>query len=510
MFGITSQTYPPTMFMTFFQPHTKFSYVVMNPVFLARHSWYKHLGTREFCKLSSSPKSCQTIMKCTQSLVALLLLALSCSANPIFYRLLADQPTSTLVQQETTQTVIPAQTTGSIAFEKREARKNKAIYNKEWLAEQNGESSTSETPKPWLRTIYSTKKEVVTPTVVAGVTFSAKPPKETDGLEPWISLKKDGTPVTVKPKLKNGQIKNGKPDLSTYFQTATTVIYNQKDLKAHNLPADAIHEEVEYIDEDQTYVSLNPLMRCTPDFYFKKGRAGHLSSEPFCTPKENTDMKASNTHFVTWYTRFFEEATNVRIHLAYIKESSRDKGMGKRDLLPSDAKLDYDSSGLSGTEGALPGTFYTSEWILNRDGFFALEVQEEWLQGLFHKKVAIYIQPDSVSDEDFQLLDPSNMVLVNFIKKSVVGKNSKLDRTLQDMGGTDDNVYYVVMTIPTMVIIAVFGMYAFLYINKGHRDLSHLRKPKSSRFGRNHHHSKYSSLPSYKNDVALDIRNKHS
>ena len=63
-------------------------------------------------------------------------------------------------------------------------------------------TTTSEVPKPWLRTIYSTKKEIVTPTVIAGVTFSAKPQPTKDPLQPWISLDKQGLPKTIKPKMR--------------------------------------------------------------------------------------------------------------------------------------------------------------------------------------------------------------------------------------------------------------------------------------------------------------------
>lgn len=54
--------------------------------------------------------------------------------------------------------------------------------------------TTSEEPKPWIRTVYSTKVEIVTPTVIAGVTFSAKPLATPDPLQPWVSLQKDGRP----------------------------------------------------------------------------------------------------------------------------------------------------------------------------------------------------------------------------------------------------------------------------------------------------------------------------
>ena len=64
--------------------------------------------------------------------------------------------------------------------------------------------------------------------------------------------------------MKNGQIKNGRPDYSTWFQTATTIVYNKEQLKAHNMADDEIFEEVKYIQEgDLENHLLSPIIRCT-------------------------------------------------------------------------------------------------------------------------------------------------------------------------------------------------------------------------------------------------------
>ncbi|GME77111.1 unnamed protein product [Ambrosiozyma monospora] len=150
---------------------------------------------------------------------------------------------TTLAQATFTTTANP-EPTGS-HLDKREAR-DKAIVNKEYAQAQKEKlegTKIEEAPRPWLRTIYGTIPEVVTPTVIGGVTFSTKPPATTDGLEPWVTIKKDGTPKTIKPKLKNGQLKNGKPDVKNYFKEQSTIIYSQEQLKAHNLKPGETHEE---------------------------------------------------------------------------------------------------------------------------------------------------------------------------------------------------------------------------------------------------------------------------
>ncbi|GMF98601.1 unnamed protein product [[Candida] boidinii] len=123
----------------------------------------------------------------------------------------------------------------------------RVIFNKDYLAAQNTDSTSSSTTvqlDPWLRTIYGTVKEIVTPTVIGGITFKAKPTAtETNGFEPWVSLKKDGSPKTIKPKEKKGGIADGLPDYKTYFKTATTIVHDQKDLNAHNLKEGETFEE---------------------------------------------------------------------------------------------------------------------------------------------------------------------------------------------------------------------------------------------------------------------------
>ena len=315
--------------------------------------------------------------------------------------------------------------------------------------------STTEEQKPWFRTIYSTEKEIVTPTVIDGVTFSAKPPATSNGLEPWVSLEKDGRPKTIQPEIKNGHTKRGKPDYSTYFKTATIRTYSYEELEAYNMDPNEVHEEEILLDEDDTYTSLNPVIRCTPDSYFNKGLSKDILSEPFCTPRENVMWKVGTTYFVSWYTRFFENehngkvAENVRIHLSYVKEKASDKGYHKRDI---------------------PGTFFTSEWIKNIDGVYAIEPQKDWLQGQYERRIIVSVQPNYISDDEFSPLD--NGVLLYMILGSKVSKTTKEEWALADAGISDSKWYYIALTMPAVAVVVFVILYFFLELNKGMRDFS--------------------------------------
>ncbi|RLV95713.1 Uncharacterized protein JA1_000692 [Spathaspora sp. JA1] len=395
-------------------------------------------------------------------------------------------------------------------------------YAKNQAAKEAGGSSTTDIPLKWVRTV-GTKVEIVHPTVIAGVTFSAKPPLTTDGLEPWVSLDKDGRPKTMKPEIKGGRTKKAHPTYGTYFQTATTILHSKEDLKAHNMEDDEIFEEVVYLDEDLSDHNLSPLIRCTPDRYQKKGIAKDKLTEPFCTPQDNARLIRDKTYFVTWYSRFFsDDVTKVKIHLSHIKESLRQKGLKKRQEVESEqvpVSLDKRSAVLEHGGKVTELSFYTSDWVSNDQGFFPLDIDEKWFGNEYWRKVLLTLQPDNVADEDFDHM--KNSIVVEIWKGVKVSKghledlkkleekhaNAYLGKVDEVEEGIDYEKYIIMMTMPTCVILAAFGMYLFITINKV--DLSKVKKRKFARERTTHkmiplRHSKkdYTALPQYNTEFS--------
>lgn len=388
-------------------------------------------------------------------------------------------------------------------------------YQKLQDAKNNGGATQEEEkPKPWVRTIYDGKVEIVTPTVVAGVTFSAEPPTTTNGLEPWISLDKKGAPKTIKPQNKNGNIKNKSPDYGTWFQTATTIRYTKEELKAHNMGEDEIFEQEKFIAEDLTYQSLNPILRCTPDMYKNKGLAKATSSEPFCFPRDNEVLYLDKDYFITWYYRFFPaEVKNVRMHLSWVKESAHQKGT-KRDLDAAEKNKLFKRSRVIDAGGSLgEKSFFVSDWFPNNVGMFHLSIDQEWLGPKeFAKKVLISIQLDITPDDEYDHM--ANYLVVEFARGAKVAKNHQDDikKTEEKQrlraihgdayieDGPDWEKYILIMTMPTCVLLAVFGMYMFVMINKKNTDLSFLRKVKLNKKGKSRKRgaeTSYTELPQW-------------
>lgn len=408
------------------------------------------------------------------------------------------------------------------------ARVKEKIYGKGYQEQQaqkegKGEPSTTKIPKPWARTITSvssTKVVLVKPTVIAGVTFSTRPPKTTNGLENWVSLQKDGSPKTIKPEHKGGQIKNGKPDYGTWFGTASIIPMGKDDIKAENMEEGEVYEHHEYIAEDPTYHELNPIIRCTPDRYFKRGMGKHVNSEPFCTPHENQQLKMDKTYFITWFSRYFKDAKKVRVHLSFLKESARQKGL-KRSL-EDDSESEQNLTKRSSLEkGATikESSFFYSDWLDVEEGMLPVTILEEWFgKKDWYRKVLISLQPDNVDDEEFDYT--KDAVIVEIIKGAVVSKGQFADlKKLEEKWKNDGmNVeyedsspyekYYIMMAVPSCVALFGLGMYIFVMINNKNIDLSHLKKRQSA--GRKTTHRRipfkkkttpYSELPQYKNDA---------
>ncbi|AGO11899.1 AaceriADR134Cp [[Ashbya] aceris (nom. inval.)] len=317
-------------------------------------------------------------------------------------------------------------------------------------------TTTTEELHPWHRTIYGTVKEIVTPTVIAGVTFSAKPDPTPDPLKPWVSLKKDGLPQTIKPEVKKGRTVKGPPDYSTYFKAVSTRTYSYEELQAHNMDPNEKHEEEVFTDEDDTYSSLNPILRCTPDRYSNKGVAKDISSQPFCTPHENVDWYAGRTYFITWYTHFFWDkardapAEQARVMLYYVKKGQK---MHKRE--PNKP-------------------FFRGQWVKNIDGLFAIEIDEDWLQGQSVRRLMLAVQPSTIPDEEFDPLEHG--ILVRLALPNKVFKANKQDLKLLDSGMDDESWYYLLLTLPTVVVFVAAFVYFFLQWNRRYTDFSDISR----------------------------------
>ncbi|KAG7195458.1 uncharacterized protein KQ657_003220 [Scheffersomyces spartinae] len=459
-------------------------------------------------------------MLLTKCLVAIALALQSVSASTV------------LVTEQKEPTVTPMAAVNSL-----EKRKQKdVIINKEYAKQQEeqanreaGISNTEETPTPWVRTISETIKVVVTPTVIAGVTFDAKPPKTTNGLEPWVSLKKDGSPKTIKPKNNGGVIKNGYPTYGTYFATPTTITHKKEDIKQDDSNKEEDFSEIQYIDEDPTYHELNPLIRCTPKLYYKKGAAKNVLSEPFCFPHDNQRWVSGKEYFVLWYSKYFsDDVKKVRLHLNFVKEKAKNRVLKREDSFENDDNSDFTielakRSKVIEQGGRIQGdSFYSSEWIDNVKGFHHIYIDEEWMSKStdFYRKVLVSIQPDNVEDDEHNHYE--NFFVVQMAKKAHVGKGHMEDLKALEKKWRAEGVeieddedhfekYYVMMLLPTIVCVIALAMYLFVQFNNRDLDLSFLRSKRKRAAGSKTTHKMLhlnyqkhpgsSALPQYKSDV---------
>lgn len=385
---------------------------------------------------------------------------------------------------------------------------------------------------PWVRTIDLTTATIVTrvtPEIISLntkdlITISAKPTATLDQLNshlrPWVSINKDGTPKTIKPKLVNGhEVKNGGYDLldySTYFMKETTKTFSYEEMgKPKGMDPDETEVEVVKELEDPLFEwDLNPIMRCFPGNFNKMNPKNQivykqdknnkdaetnvqLTSEPFCAPKENTVWKMGKTYFTHWYYKFFfdsineEYAEKVKIHLTYITESYKDQGMNKREL--SEDQL----------------SFWSSDWISNKQGYLPIYINETFLKNDFEEKILLTIQPDYMSDVEFHpLMTELNPVKLSIIRGTKIVKQNGDDLEFKHWGtekqqskyGKGKTVLEIIIIIPCVVLVAFICMFIFVKVNGKNRDFSFVKKLKGSKLKKNINlnrfkNHKYEELP---------------
>lgn len=338
-------------------------------------------------------------------------------------------------------------------------------------------TTSTATLEPWPRT-RSGKFELVTPVVIDGITFSASPRSNYKTPPPWVSLKKDGRPKTIKPKIKGGDIKNDWPDYDTYFDSVMTKTHDlYKAIEGHS--GDRYYKEHKLIPEDKEDKYLNPLIRCTPDRYFNR-KGGKKNSDPFCTPTQNSQVLLGQIHWVTWYTRHFDNPDDkVRLHMAYIEDTG--EPIQKRQIGGN-------------------AQFFTSEWMEN-DGFYPLEIEEEWLLEKYEQLVVMAIQPESMADSEVDLLDIGTILKIR--RGPTVMKDSEQEK-IKVKPLSEDGIIMALLSIPTVILFFALCYMLFVYCTKDARGINTHELRELSKHRKKHGHSKahkYSKLPTHTGDL---------
>lgn len=321
-------------------------------------------------------------------------------------------------------------------------------------------------PKPWLRTV-SGKVQRVTPTVVDGITFSAKPrPGKTP--PPWVSLEKDGIAKTIVPKVKGIETKNNWPDYGTYFDSSYTTIHDLQALLGDAGEKDQYHTEVVLIPEDKSNQVLNPLIRCTPDRYFTTNDEP-LGSAPFCTPQENSHILLGVTHWVTWYTKFFNQQDKVRLHLSIIQSKHTKRSIEQQANHRLNDELIVHRRDIS-------DSIFTSDWLEN-NGMYPLEIKESWLDGEYEQLAVLSIQGESDLDNSFDLLQGS---IVKLRRGPTVIKEDKDEKFKKIKTQDDDSFLFGILIIPTILLVFLVFYLFVSWSTRKKRSFTSL-KPRSRR-----------------------------
>ncbi|KAK9234955.1 hypothetical protein V1525DRAFT_411388 [Lipomyces kononenkoae] len=305
--------------------------------------------------------------------------------------------------------------------------------------------------RPWTRTAPSGTKETVTPFIVEGITISPRPAVVTPTVAvPWISLKNNGAPVTIKPNVKDGYTKNASPTYGTWFAeetgavdaigSSTTASVAEESAVAKDTNALTTVMNGRYYEGE--FERLNPIIRCTPERYLEQGDLA-----PLCSPTSSSELLSGHAYFVTWYSRYFN-STQVRINL-----------------------LDYDTLSITSpsaihdksVEKSLKEfAFFTSEWVDNELGYYILEIDPKWIGKPFSKSVYIHIESPVEAADD---LDVTHAPLVTLMKGPKAMRNTQRyeEQTLE-----------MAATIPLCVLVFCVFLAAFHFCTRRSRKIGNI------------------------------------
>ncbi|KAK9370085.1 hypothetical protein V1509DRAFT_645305 [Lipomyces kononenkoae] len=310
--------------------------------------------------------------------------------------------------------------------------------------------------RPWTRTAPIGTKETVTPFIVEGITISPRPAVVTPTVAvPWISLKNNGAPVTIRPKVKYGYTENASPTYCTWFaeETGTGIVTSDE---VGNSTTTSFAEESAVPQETNApktvmngryyegeFERLNPIIRCTPERYLEQGDLA-----PFCSPASSSELLSEHAYFVTWYSRHFN-STTVRINLLEYDTLS----------ITSPSAIHDNSVEQNLKEFA----FFTSEWVDNELGYYILEIDPKWIGKTFSKSVYIHIESPAEAADD---LDVARTPLVTLMKgpKAMRSSPQRYEEQTLEMAAT----------IPLCVLVFCVFLVAFHFCTRKSRKIGNI------------------------------------
>ncbi|KAF5092907.1 hypothetical protein D0Z03_002643 [Geotrichum reessii] len=189
----------------------------------------------------------------------------------------------------------------------------------------------------WTSTHANGVKELVTATIIDGVTISASPAKNTDNSKPtpWNSLDGSGIPIMVTPTI----VKAGGETISASPVPPT------------NYPKPS---------------AIPPVLRCfgnrVPES--NKGSSRIAPGYPFCSPLNGTEWIVGETYWITWDPTYWggSDITQVKIFARFLP-------------IDDDSDFVFETDWISNADGYFPLTVLSDYRIRNTDGYMFINMR---------------------------------------------------------------------------------------------------------------------------------------
>lgn len=176
----------------------------------------------------------------------------------------------------------------------------------------------------WTSTLSNGAIEIVTATVIDGVTISASPASKTDNSKPtpWVSLDNSGIPIAVTPSIVSpgGSTISASPTAPSSYPTPN---------------------------------AIPPVLRCFGDRVPAQNTNGGTSNPPgfpFCTPRNGTEMLVGETYWLTWDPTYWgsDDIKFVKLYARYLPSKSNEDEV------------------------------FITDWLSNSDGYFPLRILDDY------------------------------------------------------------------------------------------------------------------------------------
>lgn len=281
----------------------------------------------------------------------------------------------------------------------------------------------------WTSTLANGALELVTMTIIDGVTISAPAPTTTDKSKPtpWVSVDGSGIPIAVTPTIltAGGSTVSTSPSPPTSYPTPN---------------------------------AIPPVLRCFGDRVPASntdGKSTNPPGYPFCSPRNGTEMLVGETYWLTWDPTYWGANNDIKFVKIYAR------------YLPSKNNEDQ---------------VFITDWISNADGYFPLTVLDDYrirgTNGYMFINLTPLVPDNSVATRVGTVSGPIIRVIASVSDAQTTisrlpSDNNKNTKNNNGGGGISKGALTAAIVVPIVFVILMAGLGYYWFVLRRQSILAH-------------------------------------